>query len=476
MTRRTTFYAFCLMALAVGPPAHAAETVAVRTGNHAGYVRMVFDWAQAVPYSLRETGQGGLSIVFGRAARLDTSGADVGTGKTVTRLAALPASGDALQVDVTLAPGTTVRHFAMGSRVIVDLMASAAQGGSLVRPAPSSASPSPSPSPAPSPSASVPPPSAAPSAPAVVPPKPARIPADRAGAGSAASPGTAKAPAPEKPAAPSPAASSAGPAAAPAPTAAAPTTAAATVPPADAAPAIAPHTVNVATTAATGLAVFVRHNDLWVVMDRPDVVLAPEITGPTPELFPGFTRQEIQGGSAFRMALPRPASLRVYGGGGGLIWRILLTPEEQADRPVPLERTFLADQSVRGGTALWPLRNVTKIIEMTDPDAGDKLMVGTVDAATQFAGPGQEFVEFSLLDSPIGIAVAPKVDDILVESSAKGFSVTRPGGLALSRPKDVNRRLIREAISAESADAPESGGKPESSMRRLYDLDRKSVV
>src|SRR5687768_9464578 len=122
MNARPTFYACCLVALALSAPARAQESVSVRTADHAGYVRLVFDWAQAVPYSLNETAPDSLRLAFGRAAALDASGADVGSGKTVTRLRAASAPGEALQLDIDLAPGTTFRHFAVGSRVILDLM------------------------------------------------------------------------------------------------------------------------------------------------------------------------------------------------------------------------------------------------------------------------------------------------------------------------------------------------------------------
>lgn len=479
MNKRTTFYAFCLMALSVSPAARAQERVAVRTGTHDGYIRMVFDWAQAVPYTLQETSPGDLTLAFGRAAKLDTSSVDAGKGKTVTSIAQSSAPGAALKVDLGLAPGTTYRHFAMGSRVIVDLMNGPAQAVSPAAPR----------------SQAAPQKSAETSRPAPVAEKKAEekksaetkaaenktaeekktAAADAKAAASdkvAASVEPAADGAEEKPQALTPPAAPVTPApaaAVPAIPAAAPVVSspAATVA-ADAEIKAATYTVNFSTTTETGLAVFVRNNNLWIVMDRVDVPVAPEITGQTPGIFPPFTRYELNGGVAFRTVLPTPAILRVYGDGGGLIWHIILTPEDRAESFAPVERTFLTDQPVRGGTALWPLHGVTKILEVGDPTVGDELIVGTVDRASQFAGPEHDFVDFTQLQSPIGIAMAPKVDDLKIEASLKGFSVTRPGGLALSRLKDVKRRLIREDVTEA---APVQAGSAKDT-RRIYDFER----
>ena len=76
-----------LLALALATPAVRSETsvsakadaadlsvptIVVRTGEHSGYTRIVFDWREAVDYRL-DREEGHLHVVFNRQAKFDLS-------------------------------------------------------------------------------------------------------------------------------------------------------------------------------------------------------------------------------------------------------------------------------------------------------------------------------------------------------------------------------------------------------------------
>lgn len=236
---------------------------------------------------------------------------------------------------------------------------------------------------------------------------------------------------------------------------------------------IEPHVISLSVTEAVGMAVFERNGTLWVVLDRPDTLAPPEVTGSRENDFPSFRRHDLQGGVAFSMKLPADAGPHLYGEGGGLVWRIVVTPQPRAAEPAPMDRSFLAGDSIRGGTASWGFLGPQKVLELTDPEVGDVLKVVTVAASDQFAGARREFVDFDVLRSIVGLAVKPKADDLEVRISPAAVEVTRPGGLALSRTKDVNRSLMRQEIAEASIEnVPADKESEEKKLRRIYDFDR----
>ncbi len=106
-------------------PAASGNRLPVRTGEHPGFFRVVFDWNRPVGY--RVLSNGGKAVVeFDRAATIDLPAfraampealRDVGTEARQTGMA----------VAVPVPPGGRVRHFTSGSKVVIDLLPAAGQ-------------------------------------------------------------------------------------------------------------------------------------------------------------------------------------------------------------------------------------------------------------------------------------------------------------------------------------------------------------
>lgn len=411
----------------------AAETVSVRTGDHDGYSRLVFDWGQAVPYKIKRNGDR-LEISFARAATLDKSGAPTDGDLNIKGISQIAGGDNDLTVAVDLTPGADYRDFLVGSRVIIDVMdLKGAPNSVMAKPAP------------------------------VFPPVPPK--ADVAEAAPVDEPATA----PDQPAHVITGHEG-------------PDVPAQTVenvkqeelpqrPLTDiekAIPAIEPHVVTVSSTESVGMAAFERFGTLWIVVDKPGFTVPPQIGGPQKDQFKPFHRMDLKNATVFTTALPADAAKHLYGEGGGLVWRVVMTPVDRPNvEPVMPERSFGGKDDARGGKIFWPLRKVTKVIELTDPSIGDHLTVMTVKDSGDNTGERRDFVDFTALRAPIGMAISAKVDDLQITQNRNGVTINRPAGLALSHVSDVNRSLIREQVQPAFVSAT-----PDPSFKRIFDFDR----
>lgn len=340
---------------------------------------------------------------------MDVSGVNVESAPGIRGVEKISAADAPLKVRVRVAPGASYRHFLVGSRVVVDVFGSFDAAARPADPTATVMKKTPQPD---------------------IPPVPA-MPAP------AVDVATAVDNTPEK----------------------TPVDAAMEVP--------QPHAITISSTNAIGLGVFVRNGDLWIVMDRKDITVPPQISGPRVDMFPPLEQIDLDQGVAYRTTLPE--GMRVTGEGGGLIWKLVISPIDHNITPVSPERTFDSGQTIRGGTMLWPMQRITKLMTITDPEVGDRILVGTVNQADQFAGTGRDFVDFTTLSSPVGIAILPKADDLDARPVGLGLQLTRPGGLALSRMRDITQKTITQQIEgAEGAD----GGEEKNQAKRIYDFDR----
>ena len=108
-----------LFLLAWAPSAQAAEEVTLRGGLHEDYGRLVFDWPREVAYEARIT-EGTLVITF--AAPADFSGAPLRSG--LRGYAAAPQRAeDGRGLSFPLNGDAELKHFRIGSKVVLDLRA-----------------------------------------------------------------------------------------------------------------------------------------------------------------------------------------------------------------------------------------------------------------------------------------------------------------------------------------------------------------
>lgn len=452
-------------------PAVAEQTVRVRTGVHPGYSRIVFDWPDLVAYEASQTPDG-LRLSFDAAARFDLGQA----GGPAQALRVLPPADGKSAVVVTVPGGSEATHFRLGNRVVVDI-ARRGDGPAAVARAEPSAAPAPPPrTPAPArssaneptpplprarpdgrdvpavpPAAAAPvaaPPAAAPAPPVAIvrapstPPRPAPttpapIPTP------APAPKAEPAPEPAKPARPAPPPAVA---AAPAtPVAPEPVRPSPARPPAQATPAPATPVpaeggapVQVSRgesrlrmafpgTAGARAAVFRRAGQVWVVFDRAlRLDLAPVRAGAV-DLVPTIEQQPKRDATVIRIVPSPGLEPAVDRDAAG--WAVTLSPQQTGP-----ERTFdvRVEAAPQGGSrVVIPVDSAGPVVEVTDPDAGDRLLIVPVGPVHLGVAGARNYPEFSLLPSPQGIAIGARTERLRVNAGPSAVEITTGRGLLL---------------------------------------------
>jgi len=429
------------MALALSAPALAQERVNVRTGEHNGYTRLVFDWPQNVAYELKEEGANAFTLTFGKAGSVNPSV----KGKNIQGMSIV--SQDPLVISVKVPNGAKSRTFPVNNRVVVDVYDPPPQAEKKaaepekVAEAPPLAE---TPKPAEPPKEEKPPAAIKEGKAEEVAEESAPKPDDKALQDVQEALKTienivAEVANPDRPRAPQSEVVQQG-AVSEAPEA---EMSAAVEPSASQADASAPKTniaqkadnqhqankYTISSTAAIGLAVFEDAGKLWIVTDRADIVLNPQVSGPDADTIPALAVDAFTGGQAY--TAPALPGLNTRVEGGELLWSVIVSPETKDIKPVAFIRSDVDKSKLRSGTITLPFKTAHEVIDMPDPVTGGVLKIIPVDDAADFAGAARSFVDFDVLKSPLGVAIRSKVDDLQVAVSKAGVVIFRPQGLSI---------------------------------------------
>lgn len=125
------FLSALLLIVLISLPAAAQQQVNVRTGEHRGYTRLVFDWPEPVQYEITQE-DSRFTIAFNKAGRVNTNV----TGKNISAFSVI--SNDPLSVAVEVPSGARTRSFPVRSRIVLDVYdpPASAQQSAAVEPTP----------------------------------------------------------------------------------------------------------------------------------------------------------------------------------------------------------------------------------------------------------------------------------------------------------------------------------------------------
>lgn len=222
----------------------------------------------------------------------------------------------------------------------------------------------------------------------------------------------------------------------------------------------APTMVLLSSTHNFGLAAFELNGKLFLGNDKSDLAIKPQLSGPQAGAIKNIESVPSDTGSVF--AMKPPEGMQYKGQGGGLVWRVLFSPETKTPEGTEPRRVEpVAQEKDRGGKIVWPLQNARSVLSIKDPQTGQAIKIVTVEKADQSGGPTRQFVEFDVLNSPIGLAIVPKVDDLEIKVTTAGVEISRPGGLTLAED-----RLVKTAKAVSSSIQPMSAA----GAQRLYDF------
>ena len=417
--------------LAAAAPALAAETAEIRLGSHPGFGRVVFEFAAPTPFSVDRDGVT-VTIHFTGAGDIPAAG---GSTRNVATVA-----GGAGSATLTVTAGAKLRTMRLGNRVVVDVLDPADAAKPAARPvAPAKAAghpPAEPPKQAADQAKPATPPPASPAAaahllqpaaamPAIVTPaaiaEPAPVVPVVHDAGSAAPPAQAAPP----------------PAAAPAPAPAETVSLAAShapLPPGEVgSAALLPFGTKVAGAA------FRHGGEAWLVFDerRPLDLAAlgddPLLADATVQLLPQATllRLKLSAGSVVRMERKKEG------------WSVVVAAKPGTAPPlVPVSRP---------ARLLFPATGLGQVVVVPDPDTGENLLVGTMQAPAGVPVP-YRVPEFSVLPSWQGVVVEPHSDRAQLRPVPDGFAIET--GDPLAPPPDSARALADAAVLTRRFDFP----------------------
>ncbi|MGB3446997.1 MAG: tetratricopeptide repeat protein, partial [Xanthobacteraceae bacterium] len=195
--------------------------------------------------------------------------------------------------------------------------------------------------------------------------------------------------------------------------------------------------LNFAFDAATPAALFRRADAVWLVFDSAQALDLDAIRRDAKSVVGDVSRIALPNAQAIRMRLLRPQLVGLTGAdddakpaANGQHWTLTFADTLKTSSE-PLEaRRNVADP--RRATITIPLEGASKLHRLTDPDAGDVLLVVTARPPARGFIKRQDMVELSMLESVQGVVVRPKADDVAVTITADSVTLTRPGGLTLS--------------------------------------------
>ena len=182
----------------------------------------------------------------------------------------------------------------------------------------------------------------------------------------------------------------------------------------------------------TPAALFRRADTVWLVFDSTKPIDVEPIRSQGGALIADVSLLPLDKGQAVRIRLNRPQMPSLTGDDqdGGVNWTLMFadtmrTPAQPLTAVRNISDPVLANVTI-------PLTKAGRLHRLTDPDAGDTIMVVTAAAPVRGFLKQQDFVELSLLETIHGVAVRPNSDDVTAEVSPDKVILGKPGGLTLS--------------------------------------------
>lgn len=449
-------------ALAISLPiavawADNAPNVPVRVGSHDGFGRVVFDLPSQTDYHISQQGQ--------RVVVLFTGDVTIGAAPRPPRNV-IGITGGSGQAELVVAPGTTLRDWRLGDRLVIDILARdapatdglAPQQAGAAKPAakpapttPAQSAPAGIKTPATAPPATSPPPQAGP--PQAGPPQ-AAVPTAAPPAVSTTRPEPAPPKTETAPASPSSKAEATAP---PAEISSATTpTQPAPEPAASPSPRQAP-TTSVASSAADdianggsdfvmpadsqlGIAAFRRGNIALIVLDQPHTI---DLTRWRDDrVFGGSTVQTLPTATVIRIPLDPSMTLVPSRTADG--WRIAPIAHEPDLQPI---LTKVTDDRL-----VLQAGSPGMVVTVIDPDTGATLLVGTQRRDGQGVPTQRRSPEFILVPTWQGVVLEPNADTVALRPTPQGFVVA--GTRALSPQSDTGDQLAHAAGLTRRFDFP----------------------
>ncbi|NOZ43250.1 MAG: hypothetical protein GXP02_08835 [Alphaproteobacteria bacterium] len=179
-------------------------------------------------------------------------------------------------------------------------------------------------------------------------------------------------------------------------------------------------------------AVFIRYNHLWVIFDAKKTVDQSDLN-----LFYGpriLSARQIDNPSMtilmYKVAPGQNVKVRKV----GAEWYVSL----ENSRVLPMATIHSGQRPMidhKGVQFFYALKDAGSVLRLRDPVVGDEIAVVPVMAVSQGVLQARKFVKFDSLATAQGIAITLIADNLNVDKTSDGISISSTDGLALSHSK-----------------------------------------
>lgn len=400
------------------------EELPIAIGVEATFTRIVFEWRQPVEYTL-EMRDDQVVVRFSEPARVDLSALNVDPPRYVQSARSELAEGK-LSLIVKVEPGLDMRGFRDGNKIVVDLVPKApeAMGGPLVSDPQADDGAALAARNAPKP------PSGSDAAAVLAGPSPTRAAPPTAAAAAHAEDS-------ESPAEPSATAHD---------ETSPPTTA-------FAAPAAPGHvaivsdgaraTLTVRWVDPTPAAVFRRGDVLWMVFETALPMSVDPVDRPAMALLGAVEEASEDGAQILRVELKSDALVEATPTEEGRVWSVRVADAiESPPSPIAVIREVPAS----GGPRLRFRAEAQRVHWLSDPAAGDFVLVATALAPPRGVVTERQFVELDALVTAQGVAAVPFTEDVVAVLEQGDVVVGAKEGLAITASETIERGSTRSPV------------------------------
>ena len=445
MMKRFFFLTSFFLCFSITVPLYAQENIPLRTGVRDGYARLTFGLKDSVPYTVDKSKNGKLLITFEKQGNIDSSAAELSKIDNVSAIKVI--SNNPLKIEFTVPKSSTIRDFTIGKRVVLDIY-DPTDPADIKKPEPKTVQ---------TPKTS--------KTEAVEKPETVKKAAPAKNVSSKAAPKISKA-------------QSGFPA----------------VPPA---PVEAPenlsddkdqakkaqlkkavdeivHTISFRSTKSLAAAAFENYGSLWIITDGSDPNAFPALNSAKPQIFSSALTPipTDDANDAYSIGLP-DQEMHMKSSGGGLIWDIIIGEGIKQNKAIQPIR----DSQAHGLKIIWPFTSVSEIVDFKDPVTGENLKIVLVEDDSDFITKPDSYIDFDVLPSPVGMAIRPKVDDLVVAKTDRGVEISRKSGLSASSAKEMDQMRIFADQKAKEArrkieekKAAERGETPRKTAKKFFDF------
>lgn len=181
----------------------------------------------------------------------------------------------------------------------------------------------------------------------------------------------------------------------------------------------------------TGLAAFERAGSLYLVFAARAPIDAEVLLRQGRTSFPGLQEIPAEGGVVLRLPLDEGTYPAV--GRFTTAWTVTLSQRAPRKASIELEPQVVTDGD-GAPEIMLPRDGTARVVRFADPIVGDRIVAVPVAQLGAAMAEPHGFVQLDLLESYQGIVIEPKTDTLSVRIADEGVRIDDQGGLVVSMP------------------------------------------